>query len=187
MATVQDIVTQALHRARIVPLGRDPKAKESANGLFALQGYYDGLFSYGQFSALKEVYATANYTAGENERIIADNATITIPDTIATDGGLRTPHDLSAIVVVTNTAQTNYIFSNGRWETCSALTLASTAPLSSRDAEGLACSLAMDLAETYGTSVGPRAMEKASRFQSGIMRFADMTFDRQLTVTNSLY
>lgn len=177
MATCRDIVTTALQRARVVGLGRTPRPSEAVDGLFSLQGYYDGLFSNGPFSALEQVYKTVSYTAGMNERIIADGATITIPDTI--DGS--PPEDLSVVVVITDATQKNYVFSQGRWEICDNLTLDSDAPLSARDREGLACTLAVELAETYGTQVGPRTFEKASRFNSSIMRFADMTFDGGVT------
>lgn len=36
MATCRDIVKRALQQARIVPLGRDPSAKEVEAGLLAL-------------------------------------------------------------------------------------------------------------------------------------------------------
>jgi hypothetical protein len=179
MATVRDIITTAMRRARIIGLGRAPKAAEADDGLVALQGYYDGLFAHGPFSALADVYTTENYTAKENERIVADGATITIPDTL--EEGTRTPKDLSAVIVITDTTQRNYVFSLGRWEACDALTLDSEAPLSKRDKEGLACALAVDLAESYAQAVGPRVMEKASRFNSSLMQWADMSFPKGLT------
>lgn len=174
MTTCRDIVTLALRRARVVGIGRTPRASESDDAMTALQGYYDGLFAHGAFSALKQVYKAVDYTAGLNERIIADNATITIPDLI---NGIP-PVDLSAIIVVTDTTQKNYVFSLGRWQVCDSLTLDSTAPLANRDQEGLACSLALEIAENYGTSVGPRVFEKATRFNSSLLKFAELAFER---------
>lgn len=176
MTTCRDIVTTALRRARIVGLGRTPRASEAEDALGVLQGYYDSLFAHGPFSSLEQVYALVDYEAGMNERIIANNITITIPDTI--DGA--PPADLSAVIVITDTTQKNYIFSLGRWQVCDSLTLDSTAPLANRDKEGLACSLAVELAETYGQPIGARVFEKATRFNSSLLKFAQMQYDRGL-------
>jgi hypothetical protein len=174
MTTCREIVTLALRRARIVGIGRTPRASESDDALTALQGYYDGLFAHGAFSSLEQIYKDVDYTAGVNERIIADNATITIPDLI--DG--VPPADLSAVIVITDTTQKNYVFSLGRWQVCDSLTLDNTAPLANRDKEGLACSLALEIAENYGASVTPRVFEKANRFNSSLLQWQNMTFER---------
>jgi hypothetical protein len=147
------------------------------DGLSVLQGYYDGLFSNGAFSALRQVYKAENYVAGLNERIIADGATITIPDLI--DG--MPPADLDVIVVITDAAQKNYVFSQGRWETADNLELDSVPPLAARNKEGLSCALAVEISETYGGGVGPRTSEKATRFNSSLMKLANQTFEPGLT------
>ena len=165
--TCRDIITLGLQLARIVPLGREPKAKESTTGLVILQGMYDSMFADGQFSKLTDVYATANYTAKENERIIADNATITIPDTTDVDGP-RTPRDLSAIVVITNLTELHYVFSGGRWETAHALTLDSVAPLASRGSDGLAALLAIYYAEAFGGALGPMWTRRGHQFRGSL-------------------
>ena len=163
--TCRDIITLGLQLARIVPLGREPKAKESTTGLVILQGMYDSMFADGQFSKLTDVYATANYTAKENERIIADNATITIPDTIDD----RTPRDLSAIVVITNLTELHYVFSGGRWETAHALTLDSVAPLASRGSDGLAALFAMYFCEAFGNEpLGPMWTRRGHQFRGSL-------------------
>jgi len=180
MATVRDIVTQALQDTGVVGIGRTPRASEAQYGLEKLQSFYDELFSNGQFSALADVYATADYTAQENERIIADNATITIPDTITDGSETRTPNDLSVVVVITDTAQQNYVFSNGAWEGCHALTLDSPAPLSSRSRDGLAATLATRMT-AFRVPIMPEIAAKATRFESSITRMAPMTFDAALT------
>ena len=177
MPTMRDIISTALRRIRVIGIGRTPRAAEIEDGLLVAQGYYEGLFAHGPFSALTDVYTTANYTAKENERIVADGATITIPDLIET----RTPKDLSAVIVITDTTQKNYVFSLGRWQACDALTLDSEAPLANRDQEGLACALALEIAENYGTQAGPRVFEKASRFNSSLLQWADMSFPSGLT------
>lgn len=169
MTTCRDIITLALRQARVVGIGRTPRAAESDEGLVAMQSLYDNMFSGGLLGPFTDVYATADYTAKENERIIADNATITIPDTIDVyDGEDRTPIDLSAVVVVTDTTRLQYVFSLGRWEACHALTLDSIAPLAERDKTGLAALVAMEYAEMFGSQLPPATAQRAMRFKGSL-------------------
>jgi hypothetical protein len=169
MTTVREVITLGLQLARVIPLGRDPKANESEAGLTILQGLYDSMFADGQFSALTDVYATSDYTAKENERIIADSATISIPDTIEVEADTaRTPRDLSAIVVITDVAELHYVFSGGRWEICHGLTLDSDAPLATRGKDGLAALLALYFAEAFGTQLGPMWTRRANQFRGSL-------------------
>jgi hypothetical protein len=175
MTTCRDIVTLALRQARIVGIGRTPRAAESDEGMDALISLYNSMFSKGPLGPFTEVYATSDYTAKEDERIIADNATITIPDTIEVYGEAdRTPKDLSAVVVVTGTARKQYVFSLGRWEVAHDLTLDSTAPLAERDKAGLAALLALEYAEMFGAQVPPATMQRAMRFKGELSgRFSE--------------
>jgi hypothetical protein len=184
MTTCREIITLGLQLARVVGMGRDPRAAESELGLTVLQGMYDQMFTGAQFARLTDVYATEDYTAKENERIIADNATITIPDTIDVESGEpRTPRDLSAIVVITDVTELHYVFSGGRWETAHALTLDSTAPLATRDKVGLAALLAMYLSEAFGPSaaLGPMWTRKAMQFQGSLSYKLGSTQDAAAT------
>lgn len=165
MTTCRDIITLALQQARIVGIGRTPRASEAEAGMNALQSLYDHMFSHGPLGPFTEVYATEDYTAGEDERIIADNATITIPDTIEVYGDdPRTPTDLAAVVVITDTTRLQYVFSLGRWEVCHALTLDDTAPLSERDRTGLAALLAKEYCEMFGAQLPGATMLRGLRF-----------------------
>lgn len=168
MTTCRDIVTLALRQARIVGIGRTPRASEAAEGMDALQALYDRMFADGPLGPFTDVYATSDYTAKENERIIADNATITIPDTFDDGGELRTPKDLSAIIVVTDTTQKNYVFSLGRWQIADSLTLDSEAPLANRDRVGLAALLAVQFAEMFGAVLPPETTRRAYQFKGRI-------------------
>lgn len=167
MTTCRDIVTLALRQSRIVGIGRTPRASEAEEGMSALQSIYDRMFADGPLGPFTDVYATSDYTAQENERIIADNATITIPDTID-DGEVRTPKDLTAVIVVTDLTQKNYVFSLGRWQVCDALTLDDTAPLANRDKNGLAALLAIELSEMYGQPLAPSIRVKGLMFKGAI-------------------
>lgn len=168
MTTCRDTVTLALRQARVVGIGRAPRDSEAAEGMIALQSLYDGMFADGPLGPFTDVYATEDYTAQENERIVADNATITIPDTIEEDGVTRTPKDLSAVIVITDTTQKNYVFSLGRWQVCDALTLDDDAPLANRDATGLAALLAIQYAEMFGAQLPPATTQRGMRFKGNI-------------------
>lgn len=165
MTTCRDIVTLALRQARIVGIGRTPRASEATEGLAALQSLYDSMFADGPLGPFTDVYATEAYTAQENERIIADGVTITIPDTIVENGQTRTPKDLTAVIVITDTTQKNYVFSLGRWQVCDSLTLDSTAPLANRDEAGLAALLAMHYSEMFGAELPPMTARRAMDFR----------------------
>jgi hypothetical protein len=169
MTTCRDIVTLALRQARVVGVGRSPRAAEAAEGMTALQSLYDSMFSHGPLGPFTEVYATEDYTAKEDERIIADNATITIPDSIEVYGDdPRTPTDLAAVVVITDTTRLQYVFSLGRWEVCHGLSLDDVAPLAERDKTGLAALLAKEYAEMFGAQLTPATMMRAMRFQGDL-------------------
>lgn len=168
MVTCRDIIKRALQQARIVPLGRDPSAKEAEAGLSALQGIYDGWFASGMFGRLKDVDATGAYVAEEGERITGA-ATVTKPtqvDDESSPTGKRPPYELSAIVNVT--AGANWLWTDGAWVNCSGLTLDGIAPLASRDKEGLSSLLAAYLAEGFGQSVGPKTEARGIRFQGNV-------------------
>jgi hypothetical protein len=165
MTTCRDIVTLAMRQARIVGIGRTPRAAEADEGMDALISLYNSMFTKGPLGPFTSVYATEDYTAKENERIIADNVTITIPDTIEDSAETRTPKDLSAIVVITSTGRNQYVFSLGTWEAAHDLTLDSTAPLAERDKFGLAALLAVEYPEMFGASLPPETRRRAAQFK----------------------
>jgi hypothetical protein len=127
------------------------------------------MFADGPLGPFTDVYATEAYTAQENERIIADGVTITIPDTIVENGQTRTPKDLTAVIVITDTTQKNYVFSLGRWQVCDSLTLDSTAPLANRDEAGLSALLAMQYAEMFGAELPPMTARRAMDFRGKLV------------------
>ena len=154
MATCRDIIKRGLQQARIVPLGRDPTSKEAEAGMLALQGIYDGWATGGMFGRLTDVY------------IFADDATITLPDTVEGDDGTRIPRDLAQISV--NDGTWRHWIWTGLWTELTGLTLDSEAPLSERDQEGLSSLLAIYLAEGFGESVGQMTASRGMRFQGGV-------------------
>lgn len=168
MITCRDIITLGLQQARIVPLGREPKAKEADAGMTVLQSLYDSMFADGPLGPFTEVYATSAYTAKENERIVTNGAVITIPQTITEGSETRKPYDLTAVIVINGSAQENNVFSLGRWQTAHDLTLNSEAPLAERDKAGLAALFAMEFAEMFGAELPPRTTARGFRFKGAI-------------------
>jgi hypothetical protein len=164
MATCRDIITGALRMVGVISIGRDPRASEASDAMIALQSLYDGWFFSGMFGRLNDIYASTNMTALEGQRITAENAQILIPSKF--EG--RAPYDLSAITVITEQGQFNFVHSGGKWETCSGLELGSYAPLSSRGQRGLSSVLAASLCEDYGAIIGPMQMREAAGFRTSL-------------------
>jgi hypothetical protein len=167
MTTIRDIITQAMYRTGILALGRIPKSKETDSGLFLLQGLYDDLVMSGALGGLNDVYATANYTAKEFDRIDANGFTITKPLTIEEDGVTRQPKDL-AVISIYDVGRVNWVWENG-WVSLSGLTLNDTAPFAERGADGLACYLASNWADTFGAQVAPTVYQRGLRFKGLLM------------------
>jgi hypothetical protein len=114
------------------------------------------------------VTVTEDYTANEGERVFADGATITLPDTVddLQNGGSRVPRDLACISVNDGTWRA-WVWT-GAWTELTGLTLDSDAPLSERDREGLSSLLATYLAEGFEKQVGQMTMRRGLRFQGSI-------------------
>lgn len=166
--TCREIITLGLQLARVIPLGKDPKAKESEAGLTIMQGMYDSMVTSGMFGRLTDVYKDTDCTAREGERITADSVTVTIPATITDDGDERAPRDLACVSVVTDGVLTNVVHSGGTWEVLTDLTLDSTAPFASRGKDGLAALLALYFAEAFGTQLGPAFTRRANEFRGSL-------------------
>jgi len=169
MTTCRDIITQSMRRVGVLPLAREAKAAEAKNGLFILQDLYDNWFASGVLGEMEDVYKTTDYTANEFERIFADGATITLPETIPTEENpneLRTPKDL-AIVQIHDGADRRFVWDGG-WVETTNLTLESNAPLAGRGQDGLASALAVCWVDTFGGQLSPAVIRRANHF-NGIL------------------
>lgn len=164
MTTVRDIITQALYRTGVVGLGRSAKDAEAANGLFILQGMIDGWFASGVLGALTDIRVTDDYTAKEFERVYADGATVTLPDTIDENGVVRTPKDLAVIVI--DDGSTRKFVWEGAWIECTALALGDACPFAGRGKDALACLLAVNWVDTFGGQVTPYVERQARNFHA---------------------
>lgn len=172
MATCLQIITAAYRKARVRGRGDVLDAEEAADGLITLQSFYDELVSEGAFGRLTDVIISAAYEAQEQERVFNPANTYTVTKVTAVDdgdaeGGVRKPRDLALIVIV-GTTTANWIFNSqtGAWVSLSALTDASTAPLSERGADGLACLFSAFIAEENGKVIGPVTGARGMAFRS---------------------
>jgi hypothetical protein len=179
MATCAQVVTSALRKTGAVNEGQTaPVAYDAQNALATLSSLYEETFSRGLFGRLTVVLADDDYEAGENERVINTSGgaiTVTRPTTITEDvEEERAPLDLS-IVVVTGAIPELYIYESNvaDWVACHSLALADYAPLSSRGVHGLACWLAVRMAEESGFQIGPATIREAARFHGALAIKAD--------------
>lgn len=171
MATCNDIITRALRKLRVIGAGEDPTSDEAADGLTVLQSMYLGWVDNGVFGRLEPVITSVALTAEENQRIRKDAAvTVTIPTTIEDEdtGEDRAPRDLAIVDVVTASDGTRqvsvYDALKGSWVRLDGLALTDTAPLATRGEDGLACLLAVLLADEFGGNVGPITAKLGANF-----------------------
>jgi len=182
MTTCRELITAAYRKARVRGRGDTLDAEEAADGLFALQSFYDEMVGEGVFGRLTDVVITAAYEADEQERVFNTDLdgggepwTVTLPveieDGFATDGA-RPPRDLALVVIAGDPVQ-NYVYSSqlGAWVSLTGvagagLTLEQDAPLAERGADALACLFAAFIAEENGKTIGPVTAARAMAFRS---------------------
>lgn len=173
MATIRDVLTLGLRRARVLPSGSTMSAEEADDGLKFAQSYYDSLFALNHFGVLTPVTATADYTAEAGDFVYADGFTISLPSTGT---------DLAAISIM-DSSRANHIFS-GLWQSCSALTLDSYAPLSERSLEGLACAIMGNFSLSFGSEATDSLMQATGRsFTASLARFNNLSFEVRTPMT----
>jgi len=163
-----------MRRLGVLAGGQLPRDTESADALESLKGIYRRLISEGVCGPLKDVApTTANYKAGENERIYRNSITTTsidFPDQVSDGcGGYRLPRDASVISITDEFSNTtlDYIYEAGTrtWVPLDGLTLTSPALFARRDPNGLACMLAIELADEYGQQPSEIIARNAARWQ----------------------
>ena len=190
-----EVISRAMRRIGVLASGELPRDVEAGDALDTLSGIYARLITEGAFGEIHSFNASASMTAGENQRIILSdpNTVITLPETVANhypcDGsfggdlygepcafaqsnGTRPVRDGAVVIIanhVTNTIQT--FIRDGQaniWLDIDNLDLTSPAPLSRRDPTGLACYLAIEIADEYGQQPSAMTTMNAARWQMGI-------------------
>ncbi len=173
--TVRDIIFSASRKLNAAQLGVSLAAEEAEEHLATVIGAYEELVNAGSFGRMKDVLAQSNYTAEEYDRVrYTDPVVITIPTQI-TDrctGDLRSPFDLSSVILVRTGHDPQisvYDALLGLWVRLDGLTLDSLAPLARRGRDGLACWIAVKIADVYGLPVPPATARGSGLFMASLM------------------
>lgn len=167
--TLRQLITRALRLIGVVGSGRPvPAAYDAATALEAFKHLLTQAIGNGVFYPLTDVVIEADYTAGENERIVnRENVAITLPLTIDTADPVtgetteRTPYDRSVVLAV-GAATYLYDADQAGWIAIENLTLDSVAPLGVRYGTALAALLAMEIAPEYGVEPSPSLVAMAN-------------------------
>lgn len=197
MATCLDVITHAMKLTRILPSGGAPSAAEAADGLACLQSLYDQWRTGGMFGTLQDVYLTEDATAQEGKRYyVPAGITLTaatseyVPDQSSTDYGmcdysgsadLRQPRDLALYETLTSTGTHEAkLYDRTSWVNLMGLASSDTAPLSSRNAHGLAACLATSGAfmAMFGVQPDPSLIALARHFLRSVMGKLGSTQDK---------
>ena len=146
MATCLDIVTHAMRLSRVLAMGDEPTDDEGDAGMVALQSLYDQWRTGGMFGQLEDVYLDADDIAEEGVRyFVPTGYTLTAPTSvyIDSDGNTRQPRDLALYESLTEAGvHTAKLYDRTEWVDMLGLALSDEAPLSGRNALGLAACLA---------------------------------------------
>lgn len=211
MPSARDIVNGALRKIGKLAGGREPRAQDSSDALEVLRGLYSQLINSGAFGRLRDVVPTgASYMAGENERIFRNSdvtQSIDLPQLVQRDHFGPLPYDMEpvsypsgdidnavrpprdcAVVAISDaftgiTAEYLYDAQRRTWVALLDLGLADPAPLADRDAEGLKCMLAEQLADEFGGTLGEMTVRGAQHFRAALM----MRYSSPATVGQTVY
>ncbi|UZK69598.1 hypothetical protein OKW76_00465 [Sphingomonas sp. S1-29] len=169
------IITNALRRLGILAAGELPDPQQIEDHLETLKHLYLRWINDGTFGRLSDVLTFENveHVARPMTRIVAlDPATVILPETIRDCGRETVPYDGSVIVVVHRTTRqtATYIYdsSSHDWRQIDHLQATDFAPLAYRDPIGLACYLAIELADEYAQEVTETILRNAMAFRTGI-------------------
>lgn len=181
MATCLDIITLAMKQCRILPSGGDPSAAETEDGLTALQSLYDEWRVGGMFGTLEDVTLTEGDTAEEGKRYYTNGFTLNAATSAYVDrcGNTRQPRDLALYESFDGTTQSAKLYDRTEWVDLLDLESTDVAPLSARNASGLAACLATSggFADLFGAEVGPNTVALARHFLRNMMSKMGSTQD----------
>jgi hypothetical protein len=186
MAKNLDIIKGAMKKIHALASGAEPTAAESADGMAALQSLIVELIGQGSLGRLRDVLATSDYTAKENERVRASTGvTVTIPTTITpeldpcggpydygfrslpiTGTGDRVPRDRACIVVIDSSGvHTDYVYNalKGAWVEVQALGQQDDFPFADYLEDGFKALLAERIADDFDQELGAQTALQAAR------------------------
>lgn len=148
MGTVRETLIGAIRMTGARGLEDTPSAAETAMALEAFQSLLNQLPRV----ALTDVLISANYTAGENERVFNTSGgavTITLPQTVTDSitGETRAPRNGSVVEIADATPERHiYISELGSWQEYSNLAETDPQPFGSEHEQGLRAMLAVRVA-----------------------------------------
>jgi hypothetical protein len=185
MATCAQVITYALRMNRVVGSGKDPTTAELADGMIALQALYDQWRTGGMFGDLEDVYLDESDTAEEGKRyFVPTGITLTAATSVYDDGGeTRQPRDLALYETLTEAGtQAAKLYDRTEWVNLLGLELSDIAPLSGRNAYGLAACLATSggFASAFGAEVPAPVVALARHFRKNIIGKSGSTQDQSV-------
>lgn len=180
MTTNLDIIKGAMKKLHVLTARTEPSESQAFDGLAILRSLYVELIGSGSLGRLYDVLATSNYTAFENDRVIASAAVVVTLPTIITQerpwcgpfGGYgsdygwgwgspcstrpRPPRDRAVIVVKDDTGQHEYVWSTyqNAWIDLLAQTQQSPFPLSVHLEDGFKALLAERWVDDWDQQIG---------------------------------
>lgn len=165
MATCLQFLERAMRALKVKGAGAALAPDEASDGLVVFQDLYYDLVDNG--ADLTDVLVSADYTAGENERVFNTSGspvTITSPTTVedtsivpdANGDQLRAPREYAVISIAGSPRQTRvYDAYLGSWTEIESLELTDTPPWSTQLGQGLVGMLALLLQPEYGGTLTP--------------------------------
>jgi hypothetical protein len=186
MATCLEVVTDALHLARVIPIAREPKGAEAVKGMRCLQSLYDSWVTGGMFGRLEDVFLDADDDAQEGKRYYVSTGVTLTPATSEyfpeDETEARQPRDLAIYETVSDDGRSVQLYDRTAWVELTGLALEDEAPLSGRGAMGLSAALAVSgaFASMFGSGQGvnPDIRMLAANFLSSLSFKRGATFDR---------
>jgi hypothetical protein len=175
VATCLEIITYAMRQNKILSIGGSPTSAETTEGLVALQSLYDEWLTGGMFGTLEDVYLEDNDTAEEGKRyFVPTGITLTSPTSVYVDsfGDTRQPRDMAVYESLTEAGvRTAKIYDRDSWVNLLGLASGDTAPLSKRNAYGLAACLATSggFIAAFGAEPQPVTVALAKHFLRNVM------------------
>ena len=125
MTTMRSLLTRAIRKTRARQLGETPDAAEMTAALEDAEALFRTLTN----RQLTDVLITADYTAGEDERITYTSGSYTVTRPTEIDGEERPPRN-GAVVEVAGATPTRHVYVSElkSWQAVSGLTLDSQFP-----------------------------------------------------------
>lgn len=197
-ASCLDVITYAMRQCRIIGPGKTPKDAEAEEGLAALQALYDQWRTGGMLGSLCDKYLAdgavedaqegyryyltsgATLNAATNDYVPQYGDAYSECDYASGIGPVRQPRDMALYESVDNSGnQTAKLYDRTQWVDLLDLELTDVAPLSGRNAYGLAACLATSggFVSVFGAEPSQSVIALARHFLRNVMGKVGSTQD----------